>query len=181
VKELCNHPDIARLNQSNTTVWHDFGNFVNRHFKSVDLQLFCQSMNRQVDELLACDNSFVIVATLTASDGMIGQHAIAIFNDGIYDANCPHVLKKTREALDWCCGDGPVTCIGVHRSYQVLPKKHKDISPEMKYVFQTRDAKDCNMRGWVAASKGEKVIVQFADGHRHKVSMEELGNYTHLT
>jgi hypothetical protein len=51
----------------------------------------------------------------------------------------------------------------------------------MTYIIQTRDAKDCNVRGWIAASSGKKVIVQFADGNRHKVSMEELGNYTRLT
>jgi hypothetical protein len=134
-----------------------------------------------VDELLACDDSFVIVATLAASDGMIGQHAVAIFNGGIYDANCKHVLKKTQEALDWCCGDGPVTCTGVHRSYQILPKNHKEINPEMRFVFQTRDEKACNVRGWVAASKGKLPIVQFADGKRRHVSMEELGMFTRLT
>jgi hypothetical protein len=181
VHQLRNHPDVALLNQTNTGVWGDFGNLVNRHYKDVDLQLFRQNTNRQVNNLLACDDSFVIIATLVASDGMVGQHAVAIFNGGIYDANCTHVLKKTQEALDWCCGDGPATCTGVHRSYQMLPKNHKEISLEMRFVFQTRDENNCNVRGWVAASKGKLPIVQFADGNRRHVSVEELGMFTRLT
>ena len=90
-------------------------------------------------------------------------------------------MKKTKESLDWCCGDGPVTCTSVHGSYQVIPKNHKEISPQMKFVFQMRDARDCNVRGCVAASKGKHPKIQFADENGQHVSMEELGMFTCLT
>ena len=144
------------------------------------LQIFCQKNSRSVEDLLTCDDSFVVIAALKASNGMEGQHAIAIFNGGIYDANCRLVMKKTQESLDWCCGDGDETCTGIEKSYQMLPTRHKEISTDMGYTFQTRDANDCNVRGWVAGTSGKLPQVQFVDGRRFYVTLEELSMFTRL-
>ena len=176
-----NHPDRHGLNQGNKTVWNDFGNFINRSFKAVGLQMYRHRHTTRVEDLFACDDSFVIVAALKASDGMAGQHAIAVFDGGIYDSNSAVVMKKTKEALDWCCGDGNVTCTGVERLYQLLPIKHKVVSPDMRYVFQTRNHKNCQVRGWVAGANSTTPLVQFADGESRRVSLEELKMFTRLT
>ena len=153
---------------------------VNLHFKEVGLQIFCQDNALTVNNLLTCDDSFVIIASLKASNGMGGQHAIAIYDGGIYDANCPKVMKKTQASLDWCCGDGDETCIGIQQSYQLLPKHHREIREDMGFTFQRRNKQDCNVRGWVASTKGVKPLVQFADGFRTHVSLEELDMFTRL-
>ena len=180
VDEMRKSAEDQALNQVNTKVWTDFGNLVNRHFKGVGLQMFRQNNSRSVEDLLTCDDSFVIIAALKASNGMGGQHAIAIFNGGIYDANCRLVMKKTQESLDWCCGDGEETCTGIERSYQLLPTHHKEISPDMAFTFQSRNANDCNVRGWVHGTKGRLPQVQFVDGRRFFVTVEELNLYTRL-
>lgn len=180
VEQLRNHPDCVGLNQMNTSVWSDFGNLVNRQFKGVGLQIFRQKNSRSVEDLLTGDDSFVVIALLKSSDGMVGQHAIAIFNGGIYDANCPRVLKKTQKSLDWCCGEGEETCTGIDRSYQLLPTHHKDIRSDMGFMIQRRNEHDCNVRGWVAGTKGKLPKVQFTDGHCCYVSLEELSMFTRL-
>ena len=128
------------------------------------LQIFCKNNSQLVKDLLTCDNSFVIVAALKASNNMGGQHSIAVFNGGIYDVNCQFVMKKTQKALDWCCGDGNETCTGIDWSYQLLPKHHKEIAEDMRFTIQTRNKKDCNVRGRVAGTKGKLPQLQFVDG-----------------
>jgi hypothetical protein len=177
VLSLRRSPETNGLNQVNTNMWADFGNIVNRCFKGVGLQFFRQKNARLVSDLLECDDSFVIVATLNASDGMSGQHAITLFEGGIYDANCPFVLKKTQESLDWCCGEGSTTCVGIHRSYQMLPTHHRDVSSELKFVFQCRNHLNRNVRGWVSSSKGRLPRIQFADGEMRVSSSEEIGTF----
>jgi hypothetical protein len=121
VEEMSKLPHGRNLDQSNLQIWSYFGNLVNRHLKGVGLQL-CRDRNiKDVSDLLAYNDDFVVLATLKASDGMVGQHAVAIYNGGIYDSNCRYVMKKTRESLDWCCGDGTETCTGVNRSYVLKP------------------------------------------------------------
>ena len=181
VQLIRNHPDCHALNQSNKSVWNDFGNFINRHFKEVGLKLYRNKKMGGVQELLTCDDSFVIIAALKASDGMEGQHAVSIFDGGIYDSNSAVVMKKTQEALDWCCGDGNATCTGIHRMYQLLPTNHREVSQDMRFVFQACNVNDCNVRGWVAGTIKDKPLVQFADGERRRVSLEELGMFTRLT
>ena len=126
VEQLCKQPaTLTVLNQVNITVWNDFGNIINSRFKRVGLQIFCQNNSRLFKDLFTCDDLFIIVAAMKVSNGMVGQHVIAIFNAGIYDANCQFVMKKTQELLDWCCGDGDETCAGTEWLYQLLSKHHK--------------------------------------------------------
>jgi hypothetical protein len=174
------HPGCPSLHQANMLIWNDFGNLVNKHFKSVGLQVFNHTKSHLVKDFLDFDDSFVIIATLRGSDGMAGQHAVAIFNNGIYDANCPYVLKKQQESLDWCCGDGDVTCVGIERSVQLLPIRHKELTPDLGFVFQTRNKFECTMRGWVAGTKKRRVRVQFADGESRSVTKDELSTFARL-
>jgi hypothetical protein len=180
VETLRAHPGCPTLHQANTLIWNDFGTLVNKHFKSVGLQVFNHTKSHFVKDFLGFDDSFVIIATLRGSDGMAGQHAVAIYNNGIYDANCPFVLKKQQESLDWCCGDGDVTCIGIERSVQLLPIRHKELTPELRFVFQTRNKFECNVRGWVAGTKKKRVMVQFADGESRSVTKDELDMFARL-
>ena len=99
VEEMRTDPRCLRLNQANTSIWDDFGRLVNTHLKPVGLKIFKHTESHLVQDFLAFDDSFVIIATLRASDGMAGQHAILIYNNGIYDANCPFVLKKSQVLL----------------------------------------------------------------------------------
>ena len=137
VMQLRTAPGFSNINQTSCTFWIDFGNVVNRHFSPIGLQCFRQANNMSVNELLVLDDSFVIITTLKSNDGMVGQHAVAIFNGGIYDANCRYVLKKTQESLDWCCGDGDEKCIGPVRSYQMLPQGFRQLKDDMRFIFQT--------------------------------------------
>jgi hypothetical protein len=179
VMKLRTAPGVGDINQTSSTFWMDFGNLVNRHFTPIGLRCFRQANNMSVNELLVMNDSFVIVATLKSTDGMVGQHAVAIFDGGIYDSNCRYVLKKTSESLDWCCGDGNEKCIGSARSYQMRPQGHKQLADDMRFIFQTRDDTGCNVRGWVK-SVGEHMTVQLADGSIRKVSREELADFTRL-
>ena len=179
VIQLRRAPGVNSINQSSSTFWMDFGNVVNRHFSPIGLRCFRQANNMDVKELLELDDSFVIMATLKSNDGMSGQHAVKIFNGGIYDANCKYVLKKTQESLDWCCGDGDVKCIGSTRSYQMLPQGHRQLKDDMRFIFQTRDKTECNVRGWVK-SVGVQINVQLANGTSQSVSRKQLANFTKL-
>jgi hypothetical protein len=80
------------LSQANVLVWGDFNMLVNGFFKTVGLQSVKQNNAHQVSDLLECNDLFVIVASLCASDRMEGQHAIAIFDGAIYDVNCKYAL-----------------------------------------------------------------------------------------
>jgi hypothetical protein len=182
VQQLRQAPQHQLLTQCNTTVWDDFGKLVNVCFRDVGLKLFRNTSLRSVDSLLSCDDGFVIIASIKASNGMEGQHAVAIYNGGIYDANCSLVMKKSQESLDWCCGDGSVTCTGIVRSYQLLPTLHRATEVGLRYaVVQTRNAGDCNVRGWVGSIKKTGTIrVQFVDGTSTYVTRDEFAMLTRL-
>ena len=168
------------MNQSHIHLWERFGNLVNRHFKGVGLQMVRRKNIRTMEDLLTCTDSFVIVATLSASDGMHGQHAVSIFNGGIYDANSCYVLKKTHETLNWCCGEGLVTCTGVHRCYQITPIHQRDIRPEMRFVFQTRNGENNSVCGWVANINARTTVIQFTDGTKRITTASELDTFARL-
>jgi hypothetical protein len=171
---LQTNQEAGGISQASKNAWSTFCRLSNSHFKKVGLHIIRQKKFPQVCDLLQFNDAFVIIATLKASDSMEGQHAVAIFNGGIYDANCPYVLKKTQESLDWCCGEDDVTCIGIVRSYQMLPVNQKHTSKDMHYVIQLRNAKDCNVRGWVASTRGVEPLIQFADGTKRHMNMKEL-------
>jgi hypothetical protein len=168
------------LSQANLLVWGDFNTQVNRYFKSVGLQSVKQNNARTVSDLLGCDDLFAIVALLCASDRMEGQHAIAIFDGAIYDANSRYALSKTQESLDWCCGGNGITCTGIHRSYQILPVNRKKIEENMRFVFQTRNENNCIVRGWVASTLGQSILVQFPDGTKRSAKKAEVASFIRL-
>jgi hypothetical protein len=168
------------LSQANILVWGDFNMRVNRAFRSVGLQSVKQNNARTVSDLLGCDDLFVIVASLCASDCMEGQHAIAIFDGAIYDANSKYALSKTQESLDWCCGGDGITCTGIHRSYQILPVNYNKIEENMRFVFQTRNENNCTVRGWVASTLGDSILAQFTDGTKRSVTKAELASFVRM-
>lgn len=186
VEEMRKSPGCLALNQTNTRIWTDLGNIVNRNFTTVGLKLVCDKQSHSVLDLLGLDDSFVIVATLRASDGMAGQHAVAVYNNGIYDANCPFVMKKTQESLDWCCGDGDVTCVGIDRSFRLLPARYPSLTTDLRFIVQTRNKNDCTVRGWVAGTKSNRdktkffYLLQFADGDSRYVTKDELEMYPRI-
>jgi hypothetical protein len=95
-----------------------------------------QKRSKSVHDLLDTNDQFVILVSLKASNASDGQHAVAIFNGGIFDANYKHVLKKTQESLDWCCGGDGVTCVGVQRSFVVLPLGYNKLPVHSRHVVQ---------------------------------------------
>jgi hypothetical protein len=118
---------------------------------------------------------------LTASDGSDGQHAIAILDNGIFDSNSKHVLAKTQESLDWCCGGGGVTCIGVHRSYVALPKDYSNVLADHRILFQKRKPKGL-VRGWIAGDSLHPCPkIQFADGEKRRAEENEFSTFISLT
>ena len=77
-------------------------------------------------DLLRLNDTWPIVALLLAVDGSHGQHAVAILNGSVYDANCKNELKKTADVFDWCCGiddniENQVVCTGARKVYQLRP------------------------------------------------------------
>ncbi len=73
-----------------------------------------------------------------------------------------------------------MTCVGIERSYQLLPIRHKELSPDLRFVLQTRNSNDCTVRGWVAGRKKHRFLVQFADGESRYVTKDELDMFAHL-
>jgi hypothetical protein len=62
-------------------------------------------------------------------------------------------------------------------SYQILPVKHKKIEENMRFVFQTRNENNCIVRGWVASTLGQSILVQFPDGIKRSVTKAELASF----
>jgi hypothetical protein len=179
VMQIRKAPDFHCINQSNSTFWVNFVNLVNTNLNPIGLRCFRQKHYLSIQGLLELDDAFVIIATLRSNDGMQGQHAVAIFNGGIYDANSRYVMKKTQESLNWCCGEGGEICMGSVRSYQILPQGHRHIPVNMRFLFQTRDDNGCNTRGWVTKI-GDDIQVQVVNGTKCSVSKKELSDFTRL-
>jgi hypothetical protein len=178
VKALREDPECQLVSAACKNIWDVFGKLVNKHFTSVGFRLFKQKgSNKSVLDLLAMDDSFVIVASLKASDASDGQHAIALFNGAIYDANHKFALKKTQASLDWCCGGQGITCIGVQRSFIVMPRGYTALPDNIRFVFTTVNSSGCLMRGWVCHTMDMYNKIQFADGEKRSSSKEELSYF----
>ena len=123
----------------------------------------------------------MIVASLKASDGSDGQHAIAICDGGIFDANCGSVLTKTQESLDWCCGNGGVTCLGVHRLYVALPVDYSNRVVDHHILFQAQKPSG-PVRGWICGGfMSSTPKLQFADGEKRLAKENEFSTFLSLT
>jgi hypothetical protein len=181
VVELRKQEEKAALSAANKNIWGDFANLVNRHFKPVGLQLFKQKGVITLEQMLHCDDSFVIVASLKANDGSEGQHAVAFFNGAIYDANSRFALQKSQESLDWCCGsiDG-VFCTGFAKVYKLLPVNHRNVPEESRFVFQKRKQNGCLVRGWIVSYRTVSTLLQFADGEKREATQYELSKFKRL-
>jgi hypothetical protein len=178
VERIRTDPKSKHLDQSNSFVWSDFCELVNHEAKQVGLQVIRHRQLKSFLELLEVDDSFLIIASLKANDGMVGQHAIAIFNNGIYDANCP-----SQKSLDWCCGEGKeIKCTGIDRCYQLLPKHRNMVKEEMQFVFKAQNSKGCTVLGWVASMSEKKgILIQFSDGIQKRVdSRKEVLKYSRM-
>jgi hypothetical protein len=88
------------VNAGLKNIWGRFVDLVTKYFSSIGLRVYKNRGGNSVQDLLSMDDSFIIVASLKASDGSDGKHAIAIFNDAMYDANYPFALKKPQATLD---------------------------------------------------------------------------------
>jgi hypothetical protein len=100
VEELQVNPLSNQISAANKNIWGDFVRPINLQFSSVGLRLCKQKGSKSVCDLLDTNDQFVILVSLKASNASDGQHAVAIFNGGIFDANYKHVLKKTQESFD---------------------------------------------------------------------------------
>ena len=174
VEELRANPLSNQVSAANKNIWGDFVRLVNLQFSSVGLRVCKQKGSKSVHELLQQNGQFVILVSLKASDASDGQHAVAIFNGGIFDANYKHVLKKTQKSLDWCCGGDGVTCTGVQRSFIVLPLGYHKLPINSRHVLQARNKTDYLVRGWVCSSnRVGSPLLQFADGVKRESTLEE--------
>jgi hypothetical protein len=75
---------------------------------------------RQVEHVLAWDTAWPLVVLLRISDGGVGQHAVTIYKEGIYEPNSDFVLTKSRESLDWAAVVD-CSCQGITQAYQIVP------------------------------------------------------------
>ena len=179
--ELRNKEQKSSLNSSNKDLWRDFANLVNRHFKpNVGLQIYKETGLKTVEQMMQCDDSFVIVATLKGNDGSEGQHAVAILDGAIYDANCKFALRKCQESLNWCCGGEGVVCTGFHRVYKLLPNNHRNVKEEDRFVFQKRNKAGKLVRGWIVSNRTVCSVIQFTDGEKREARPYEVANFRRI-
>jgi hypothetical protein len=97
VEELRVHPLSNQVSAANKIIWGDFLRLINLQFSSVGLRLCKQKGSKSVRYLLDTNDQFVILVSLKASNASDGQHAVHIFNQGIFHANYKHLLKMTQE------------------------------------------------------------------------------------
>ena len=134
-----------------------------------------------METLLSWKDNFVIIASLKASDGSDGQHDIAILNNRIYDANYDYVLTKTQQSLNWCCGGDGITCIGVHRSYIILPNGDQKRHPNDRALFQGPNNRGIFVTGWVCKHwYTDTPTIQFADGDKRQSTDGEFDSFISL-
>jgi hypothetical protein len=57
-----------------------------------------------VQDILKMDDSLPVVVQLRGGDKSEG-HSVCIYDGSIYDSASRFVLVKSRETLNWCCGD----------------------------------------------------------------------------
>jgi hypothetical protein len=179
--ELRKKEQKSSLSAANKDLWGDFANLVNRHFKpNAGLQIFKESGLKTVEEMMQCDDSFVIIASLKANDGSEGQHAVAILDGAIYDANCEFAMRKSQESLDWCCGGAGVVCTGFHRVYKLLPTNHRNVREEDRFVFKKRNKQGKLVRGWIVSNRSVCSVIQFTDGEKREATPFEVANFTRI-
>jgi hypothetical protein len=174
VANLRQQEEKVALSAGNKNIWGDFANLVNRNFKPLGLQLFREKAFSSIEEFLNCDDSFVIIASLKANDGSGGQHAVAIFDGAIYDANCRFALQKGQESLDWCCGGDGVVCTGYERAYKLLPINHRNVRQDSRYSFQKEKGSGRLVRGWIVSHRPVSTLIQFVDGEKKEATPFEL-------
>ena len=181
VEKLRADPKSAVVSAGNQNIWRDFIQLVNTHFSSVGIRLCKLRGAKDVDAILTWKDNFVIVVSLKASDASDGQHAIAICDGGIFDANSGNVLSKTQESLDWCCGGGGVTCIGMHRSYVALPLDYSNRPVEHHILFQVLKPQGL-VRGWLCGDfLKPRPKIQLADGEKRRAEENEFASFISLT
>ena len=55
------------------------------------------------------NDSMPIVVQLQGKDGL-EAHAITIYMNNIYDLSSRYILQKSKEAIEWCCGEYGFEC-----------------------------------------------------------------------
>ena len=75
---------------------------------------------RDVDWIHGLEEGSIVVTTLYASNGHV-NHAVAIHENLIFDANEKRAMPLSQEALDYCVStsDKPCTCIGFFKTYLI--------------------------------------------------------------
>jgi hypothetical protein len=66
------------------------------------------------------DTLWPVLLIIQTSDRSHGDHAVTTGNGMIFDSNCRHALRWSRDALDWCSGKDS-SCIGFSRAYRICP------------------------------------------------------------
>ena len=123
----------SQLTSSNPNVLGCFNNLIIKKLGPIGLALKSVSI-KTVEQIIKYQYNFPVILLLESVDGASGQHAIAIYNQGIYDSNASHVLALTPASLNWACGDtGNSICIGAKKAYQVVPKACVD-KPVLAYT-----------------------------------------------
>jgi hypothetical protein len=57
---------------------------------------------------------------------------------------------------------------------------YNKIEENMRFVFQTRHENNCIVRGWVASTLGQSILVQFPDGTKRSVMEAELASFARM-
>ena len=75
---------------------------------------------RDVDWIHGLEEGSIVVTTLYANNGHV-NHAVAIHENLIFDANEKRAMPLSQEALDYCVStsDKPCTCIGFFKTYLI--------------------------------------------------------------
>jgi hypothetical protein len=150
----------TKLSQSNYRLIADWIDVTNQHYLN-KRQLVIRKLThlRQVDQVLAWDTTWPLVVLLGSSDGAVGQHAVTIYEEGIYEPNAEFVLTKSRGSLDWAAGID-CTCQGITQAYQIVPRKCGSLTDGPPRMYNVPG----HGRGWVEKTKATYAKVRLLSG-----------------
>jgi hypothetical protein len=142
----------------------DWIDVTNKHYLN-KRQLVIRKLHlRQVEQVLAWDTAWPLAVLLGSSDGGVGQHAVTIYKEGIYEPNADFVLTKLHESLDWAAGID-CTCQGITQAYQIVPRNSGSLSDGPPRIYNVGG----HGRGWVEKTKATYAKVRLLSGETIKV------------
>jgi hypothetical protein len=109
------------------------------------------------------------VVLLGSSNGGVGQHAVTIYKEGIYEPNAEFVLTKSRESLDWAAGVH-CTCLGITQAYQIVPSSSSSLTEGPPRIYNIEGHGRC----WVEKPRSTYAKVRLLSGETIKVFNKAL-------